>query len=352
MARKKKKSSKLTRIIVFMFLSAFLAVSYVGYRYFTYVKESNTQAVNGDFTYIYIGTDADFEAVLEELRQKEVLIHEESFQWVAEQKEYPDFIKPGKYKIESGLSNNDLVNKLKGGNQEPVQVTLDHVKTLPELAAKAGAQIEADSARLIAYMTRPEVIAHFGFAPETFVSMFIPDTYEMYWTITEEEFVKRMAREFKVFWTADRKAKAANLGLSQSEVAALASIVQEETRQPDEMPKVARLYLNRLKRGMKLQADPTVKFAVGDPGLRRIYFKHLKKESPYNTYLYKGLPPGPIGLAEKRALEAVLNAPAHDYVFMCAKPDYSGYHNFSKSLAQHNRYRRQYINFLRKEGVR
>lgn len=352
MAGKKKKSNTFLRVVYFVVIAALVAGSYAGYRYYSFIEKSNTRAGNGDFTEIFIPTGADFETVVNELNEKEVLINEESFRWVAEQKEYPLFIKSGKYKIASGLSNNDLINHLKGGNQVPVNVTLDNVKTIDALAGKASKQIEPDSAALMRYLTSPEVISHFGFEAPTFISMFIPNTYEMYWNITEEEFTTRMAKEFKKFWNEDRKAKARALGLSQSEVSTLASIVQEETRKRDEMPKVARLYLNRLNRGIKLQADPTVKFAVGDPALRRIYFKHLKKESPYNTYLHKGLPPGPISLPEKSALDAVLNAPQHDYIFMCAKPDYSGYHNFSKTLTQHNRYRRQYINFLRREGVR
>lgn len=352
MSRKKNKPTGILRVLFFVAVAALLAAAYAGYRYFNFIKAANTKAVQGDATVIYISTGATFEDVVHELTAKEVLINEETFRWVAEQKEYPQFVKPGKYIIKSGWSNNDLVNHLKGGNQIPVRVTLDNVKTLSQLAGKTSRQIEADSASLIEYMTRPEVVQHFGFEPQTFISMFIPNTYEMYWTVTEEDFVKRMAREFKSFWSPDKIAKAKSLGLSQSEVSTLASIVQEETRRRDEMPKVARLYLNRLKRGMKLQADPTVKFAVGDPGLKRIYFKHLEKQSPYNTYIHKGLPPGPIALAEKQALVAVLNAPAHDYIFMCAKPDYSGYHNFSKTLAQHNRYRAQYLQFLRKEGVR
>lgn len=352
MGAKKKKSNPVLRIVLFVAAAALIAASYAGYRYYGFIVKSNTQAVTGDFTDIFIPRNADFDKVMKELKEREVLVNEESFRWVAEQKEYPDFIKPGKYRIESGWSNNELVNHLKGGNQIPVRVTLDNVKTLDALAGKAAKQIEPDSAQLMEYLSSPEVISHYGFQLTTFISMFIPNTYEMYWSITAEEFTSRMAKEFKSFWSDERKAKARALGLSQSEVATLASIVQEETRKSDEMPKVARLYLNRLKRGMKLQADPTVKYAVGDPSLRRIYFKHLEKQSPYNTYIHKGLPPGPIALPQKQALDAVLNAPQHDYIFMCAKPDYSGYHNFSKTLAQHNRYRREYINFLRREGVR
>lgn len=348
-SRKRKKG---LRIVLGILLVLGLVAGGVGYRYYHFIKSPNVSADLPNDGFFYIPTGATFEDVVIGLKSKGLLLQEESFRWVAEKKNYLNKVKPGRYKLSSGMNNNELVNLLRSGEQEPVNVTFNNIRDLPELAGRVSKYLEPDSAVFSQFLLNDSVITHYGFNRATFLALFIPNTYEFYWNTTPEAFLKRMASEFKVFWTAERKAKAKRLGLSQSDVATLASIVQAETVKHDEMPMVAGLYINRLKKGMKLQADPTVKYAVGDPGLKRIYFKHLEIDSPYNTYKYKGLPPGPIAVPEKQALEAVLNAADHNYLFMCAKPDYSGYHNFAQSLSAHNANRSAYIRFLQKEGIR
>jgi len=328
------------------------AASIIGYKYYRYVTAPNiSQALPND-GYFYIPTGANFETVVELLKGEQLLLAEASFRWVSDQKNYTKNIKPGRYKLSPGMNNNELVNLLRSGAQKPVNIAFHSIKTLPQLAGVVSRNIEADSTEIANYILADSVASYYGFNEHTFISMFIPNTYEFYWNTSAEEFVARMAKEFKQFWTTERVALAKQQGLSQSEVSTLASIVQAETIKQDEMPVVAGLYINRLNKGIRLQADPTVKYAVGDPSLKRIYFKHLKVDSPYNTYIHKGLPPGPIAVPEQQALLAVLHAENHNYIYMCAKPDYSGYHNFSTTLQQHNVYRGKYIQFLRKEGIR
>ena len=197
-----------------------------------------------------------------------------------------------------------------------------------------------------------QIADQYGFTKENFPSMFLANTYELYWDTSEEQFMDRMKKEYDRFWTDERKMKAERLGLSTQDVITLASIVEEETKTKSELKTVAGLYLNRLERGIALQADPTVKYAVGDFTLKRILNKHLEVDSPYNTYKYAGLPPGPIRIPELNVVEAVLNPGEHDYIYMCAKPDYSGEHAFAKTLAEHNRNADIYHTFLNQEKIK
>ena len=234
-----------------------------------------------------------------------------------------------------------------------VQLTFGSVRTLEDLAKKISQTINADSTELMRTFNDVNLQKKYGFNNQTFISLFIPNTYEVYSDITPEELVDRMAKEYKKFWTAKRKAKAKKLGLSQSEVTTLASIVHEEQKvKIDEQPKIAGLYLNRLKNGWLLQADPTVKYALNNPSLKRLLYKHLEIDSPYNTYKNTGLPPGPICIPEPNAIDAVLNHEKHNYFFMCAKPEYSGYHNFAQTNAQHEVNARIYHNWLKKQSIR
>lgn len=340
------------KVFTTLFLIVGAIVSILGYKYYWYINSPNISANLPNDGYFYVQTGAQFEEVVEELKADQILLKEASFRWVSEQKNYTKNVKPGRYKLSPNMSNNELVNLLRSGEQTPVNIAFHSIKTLPQLAGVISKKIESDSTELAQYLLADSVSKHYGFNEYTFISMFIPNTYEFYWNTNPAQFVQRMAKEFKEFWTPERVQLARSKGLSQSEVSTLASIVQAETVKRDEMPKVAGLYLNRLKKGMRLQADPTVKYAIGDPNLKRIYLKHLKTESPYNTYIHKGLPPGPISVPEHQALLAVLNASSHNNIYMCAKPDYSGYHNFSRTLQQHNVYRQKYIQFLRKEGIR
>ncbi len=271
--------------------------------------------------------------------------------WVARKKSYPSLIKPGRYLFSGKMSYVAVIDKLRSGDQQPVKVIFNNIRTLNDLAGKVGKQIEADSAEIIDFMEDSSNYAKDGFNRETVIALFIPNTYEMYWNTSAEGFYRRMLQEYNKFWNEERRNKAAAKGLDPIDVSILASIIDDEVVKADEKPKIAGVYLNRLERGMLLQACPTIKFALNDFTITRVLNKHLVVESPYNTYKYKGLPPGPIGCPTIEGIEAVLNAEEHDYIFFAAKPDFSGYHNFSKTLGEHNRYADEYQRELDKRRI-
>ncbi|MGB0404475.1 MAG: endolytic transglycosylase MltG, partial [Salibacteraceae bacterium] len=247
---------------------------------------------------IYITSNDNYSDVISKLENCNCIKSLSHFQKIAELKKYPELVKPGRYELKNGMSNEQVINKLRIGEQDPVQVTFNNVRTIDELSGKIAQYFEADSSTFSQYLINPEVRLKYGFTKEEFPAMFIPNTYLYNWNTTPEEFCSRMAVEFKKFWNDSRKTKASSLGLSQSEVVTLAAIVEEETKKNDEKPKVAGVYLNRIRRGMLLQADPTVVFAANDFTIRRVLNKHKNIDSPYNTYMYKGLPPGPIRFPE------------------------------------------------------
>lgn len=249
-------------------------------------------------------------------------------------------IKAGAYLINDGDRAIDIAKRIRNGRQTPVKFTFNNLRTLDQLADWVDMQMDMSADEFLA--ATDSILSARGLKSEQFPSCFLPDTYEAYWAETPDRFINRMLAYYDKFWTPERQAKARRLNLSQTEVATLASIVEGETSKLDERPKVARLYLNRLATGMRLQADPTVKFAIGDFALRRITREMLSTPSPYNTYINKGLPPGPINLPDKRTLDAVLDAPSHNYIYMCAKEDFSGYHNFSTDYATHQANGRRY----------
>jgi UPF0755 protein len=347
MARKKKRK---LRIGIFIFILAFMASIYMVFHYYQKVYRSAAQVPKGG-AYFYVASDLEFKDLVNALEKKGILKDTASFIWVAEQKSF-NIPKSGRYFLEDGMSNNELINLFRSGQQVPVKVTFNSVRTAKNLAGRVGEQLELDSAVLAQKLRSEKVAQQYGFNDATFLSMFIPNTYELYWDTDAEEFIQRMAKEYKRFWNQERIAKARKLGLSQSEVAILASIVQaEQMGRPEERPKVAGLYINRLKRGMRLQSDPTLIYALGDFTIKRVLNKHKKFESPYNTYLYAGLPPGPIYLPDRSSLDAVLNYEKHNYLYMCAKADFSGYHHFSRTLSQHNVYARQYQRELNRRRI-
>ena len=265
---------------------------------------------------------------------------------------YDHRVKPGHYAIRPGDSMRDICLRLLSGNQTPVRLVIPSVRTLDRLAGAVGKQLMTDSAAIAAILTDHHLIDSLGYTEETFPTLFLPNTYEVYWTMSPEQFIARMKKEHDTFWNTERKKKAQAQGLTPIEVTTLASIVDEETNKNDEKPLVAGLYLNRLKRGMLLQADPTVKFAHGKFDLRRILLTHLTIDSPYNTYKYAGLPPGPIRIPNIAAIESVLNPAKHSYIYMCAKEDFSGYHNFASTLAEHNANARRYQQALNQRGIK
>ncbi len=278
--------------------------------------------------------------------------HHAAFRCYARRLGLEQGFKPGHYVLRPGMSVLQIVRMLKLGLQTPVPVTLQNVRTPAQLARRLSRQLDADSTAWMEVLTSPKMAQEVGFDSVTLFSMFIPDTYEFYWTVSPQDFVLRMKREYDRFWTPERDARRKRSGLSRLEVMTLASIVYEETRQTDEMPRIAGVYINRLRRGMPLQADPTVKYAMQDFGLRRILYKHLKYPSPYNTYINKGLPPSPICMPGKSAIEAVLDFEEHDYLFFCARPTFDGYHNFARTLGEHNRNARAYSAELNRRKIK
>lgn len=265
---------------------------------------------------------------------------------------YADAVKVGRYEIGKGLSTWEVVRNLRNGIQSPIMLTIPQVWTLESLAARISKKIMADSAEIIAVLTDTATCKKYNCKPETMVCLFMPNTYEIYWTISPEKLLERMHKEYQIFWNEKRVAMANEKGLTPNEVITLASIIEKETMKQEENPIVAGLYLNRLNKGMKLQACPTVKFALKEFGLRRILNRHLQVESPYNTYKYEGLPPGPICIPSMNSIESVLNAEKHNYLYMCAKEDFSGTHNFAETGAQHEANARKYQKALNERGIK
>ena len=300
---------------------------------------------------LYIESNWNYEDLKNALKDSSWLKDVDDFDWVAQQKNYPTLLKPGKYEIKTGWSNAQFIDLLRSGEQLPIRVTFNNQRTLKKLAGHVSRYFEADSAAFATHILNSETHKKYGFNAATFPALFIPNTYEFYWNTNPEKFVARMASEFKIFWTEKRKAKATKLGLTQSETVTLASIVEEETKMNDEKPRVAGVYLNRLKKGMLLQADPTLIFGIGDFSIRRVLNIHKKIDSPYNTYIYKGLPPGPIRIPEISSIDAVLNPEKHNYFYFCAKEDFSGYHNFSNSYREHLNNAKRYQRALNQRKI-
>lgn len=324
---------RIGKFIIIFFAAAFIVAGVRGYQLYQFVFQKNVR-----INYVLIISEDDtYKSVSSRLESDMVLTSMKAFKWVARKKNYAENIKPGRYKLTKGMITNELVNILRSGAQAPVNVTFNNMRFKEDLAGKVSKYIQADSLAILTLFSDEKQINEWGFTTETFRTMFIPNTYEMYWTTSAEEFAKRMQNEYEKFWNEDRRKKAEALNISLEEVSILASIVQSETIKSDELPRVAGLYVNRLKRGILLQADPTVKYAVGDFNIKRVLNKHLEVESPYNTYKYAGLPPGPICFPSIQSIDAVLNYESHKFIYMCAKEDFSGYHNFAKTLRQHNR---------------
>ena len=302
---------------------------------------------------LYIPTGASYEDVKNHLEKESLLKSPFFFDLLADQMNYKkDEVKSGKYAILPETSLRDLLSKLRSGDQVPVNVTFNNIRKIEELAGKISTQIEADSVSLLNAFQAQENLDQKEVSKETVGTLFIPDTYQVYWNISPQQLFDRLSKEQKNFWnSSNRKEKAESIGLSPLECSILASIVQKESNSKTEQPIIAGVYLNRLRRGMPLQADPTVVFAVGDFTIKRVLNKHLLHQSPYNTYLNKGLPPGPICIPEATAIDAVLNAEDHKYLYFCAKPGYNGGHLFAKNLIDHNKNARTYQRWLSREGI-
>ncbi len=328
-----KQKNKILKIAIL--LVGFLTASFSYYIY-QIVKTPNLQADKEKPFILLIPKGANFESVWDSLKKNDVVKDEMSFKFISKFRKYSENVRPGRYVIKPNSGNYDVIGKLRSGDQDPISLTFNNVRLRKELVKKVGTKFEFDSTAFEKVLLDSSLAKSYGFTDETFMCMFIPNTYDIFWNVEPKKIFDRMKFEYDNFWNDERKEKAKALGLTPIEVSILASIVEEEqARKDDEKPKVAGLYLNRLKTGMALQADPTVKFALQNFGLKRILNEHLLTKSPYNTYLNKGLPPGPIRLANVASIDAVLNYEKHNYTYMCASPDLNGYHIFASTYEEH-----------------
>lgn len=302
--------------------------------------------------YIYIGKDKSFTDLCRQLQDSADCSRIGSFKQLAGMLKYQANIRTGRYAVSPGMSNLQLLNDLRRGHQVATRLTFNNIRFKEDLAERLDEQLMLDKDELLSLLNDSAYCDSLGFTTETITSLFIPNTYEVYWNIPADKLMQRMKREYIAFWTDARLEKAKAIGLTPAEVATLASIVEEETAASDEYPIVAGLYLNRLHRGIPLQADPTVKFAVGDFTLQRILFEHLEVDSPYNTYKHAGLPPGPLRIPTIKGMDSVLNYMKHNYLYMCAKEDFLGRHNFAATLAEHNRNANRYRAELNRRKIR
>ncbi len=300
---------------------------------------------------LYIPMGASLDDLCQLLELDGYLTDKENLKLIGKLMNAGNSIKRGHYKIQNGMTSRTLLNLLRSGNQSAVRVTFNNCRTLAQVAGKVAHHLEADSVEILQAMEDPETMEEMGFNPQTIYAMYLPNSYDVFWTATGKDWVERMHHEYKKFWNEKRLHKADSLGLKPYEVVTLASIIEEETNKVSDYPIIAGLYLNRLRKGMLLQACPTLKYCKGDFTIRRVLNSDKEIDHPYNTYKYKGLPPGPIRIASGVTIDAVLNADKNDYLFMCAKPDYSGLHNFARTAAQHERNAREYQAWLNKQKI-
>ena len=309
--------------------------------------------VTGNKDYLYIHTGSSFADVYRTIRQEKLVRDTTAFMWAAHNMNYVNGrVKPGKYKLTEGMNNRHFINMLKAGNQEPVTLNFHNLRLKSQFAKSVSMQLEPDSASVSRLLDSAAFVQKHGFTTDNVYTMFLPNSYQLYWNTTPEKFFERMYTEYNKFWTPARKQQATALNLTPVQVSILASIVDAEALHDDEMPTIAGLYLNRLKRGIKLEADPTVIYATGDFTIKRVLNKYLSNPSPYNTYQHTGLPPGPIMMPSVNAVKAVLNYKKHDYIYMCAKEDFSGYHNFATNNADHLANARRFQQALNERGIK
>ena len=348
--RRTRQMGKAVRVSMLLVFLGLVIMVLVVYKLYSRVFVPNV-VLDTAHELFYIPSGSVYEDVIASLEEKGIIENRKSFNWVALKKGYDSKVKPGRYKIRNGLTNNELVNMLRSGDQDPVMVVFNNVRSLNHLSGRVSQYLESDSLEFAAFFSNSALPEKYGFDEATFTSMFIPETYEFFWTASPEEFTDRMNVEYKKFWEGERDRKAKKLEMTREEVITLASIVDEETLFDDENRRVAGLYLNRLEQGIPLQADPTLKFALGDFSRQRILNEDKKIDSPYNTYKFKGLPPGPISIPSVAAIDGVLDYEKHRYLYMCAKADFSGYHAFARDYKQHMRNARAYQRELNKRRI-
>ena len=302
---------------------------------YTWVAFPSLTNTDKDSVYFFVRTGSKYPQVYMDFKKSGMLKYERGFDWVAKKKEYPASIKPGRYLLRKGMSNSQIIDLLRSGKQAEVKLVFNTTRFFDRLAGVVAKQIEADSISLLKAFQDTAMMRKYGLKPEHWRAMFLPNTYRFLWNTSAEQFLDRMNQEFRAFWNESREKRLREIGLDKFELMSLAAIVQEETFKIEDMPIVAGVYMNRIRKGMKLQADPTVIFALGDYTIKRVLRAHLLVNSPYNTYRYPGLPPGPIRIPSIQAIEASLNYQKHDYLYFCAKHDFSGYSAFARTYGEH-----------------
>jgi len=342
------------KIAISLVLFGLVAIAYFSYYIYSIMLVPNT-AFNGKEAYIFISTGASYQEVKSDLEP--LLKDIEKFDILAQQKKYTTNVKPGRYRIANGMTNNDIINSIRSQNI-PIKITFNNQHSLEVLAKRISNQIEPDSLSLIQAFADKEFLKDHGFTSETALAMYLPNSYEFFWNTSPEKFRAKMLKSYRNFWNKKRQDKAKNMGLSPTEVAILAAIVQEESKQKSEQKRVAGVYINRLKNGWPLQADPTLKFAAyklpeyKNKIIKRVLNKHKAIKSPYNTYMYKGLPPGLIAMPDLVAIDAVLNYEQHKFFYFAADRNRPGFHKFAETLSDHNNNARSYHNYLNEKGVK
>ena len=341
------------KILIYLSLAVIVGASVYGYMIYRNIFSANTKFSEKE-VYIHIPTDSDYNDVVQIITP--YVNDMELFQMTAEKKSYVANVKPGRFLFKRDMNNNDLVNALR--QNVPLNLAFNNQERLEDFAGRIGSQIEADSTSLMKSFTDENFLREQNMTRENVLSLFIPNSYEFFWNTSADKFRDRMAKEYRKFWTPERLQKAAAQNLTPLEVSTVASIVHKETVKSDERPRVAGVYLNRLNRGIKLEADPTVIYAVKKNAddfaieIKRVLYKDLETNSPYNTYMYEGLPPGPIAMPDVTALDAVLNPEKHNYIFFCASVTNFGYHEFAVTAAQHEANRQKYVAWISKQGIK
>jgi len=341
------------KILLIIALFGILGLAAFSWYVYDVIFSPNT-AFSEETAQVYVPTGATYAEVRELL--KPYLEDSEEFDLVAQKKGYIDNVKAGRFILKKDMNNNEMVNTLRSTN-EPVWVTFNNQERLEDLAGRVAAQIEADSIQLLESMRDSAFLNQSGFERRNAIAMYIPNKYQFFWNTSAVEFRERMKKEYDRFWTEKRLARAEEIGLTPHQVMVVASIVQKETAKVDERPKVAGVYMNRIEKGWKLEADPTVIYALKDrlqnfdTIIKRVLYADLTLDSPYNTYKYKELPPGPITMPDISSIDAVLNHEDHDYFYFVADVENFGYHKFAKTLSQHNANKRAYVQWINKQKI-
>lgn len=346
--RQRSKRRSILFMMITLIIIAGLVAGFLGYRMF---YKPNVWLNGKDSMAINIKSGATWDDVKQMLYKNGTIIERESFEHMANLMKYPKLIKPGHYLITEKMSNRQLLNKLRSGKQDPVNLVFNNIRTKQELAGHIAEQIEADSVSILKKLEDNDFLKQYDYNSQDVMSMFIPNTYQVYWNISAEKFMDRMFKENQAFWNQKRMQRLTEIRLTKLQAYTLASIVEKESNKNDEKPDIAGVYINRLRDGWLLQADPTLVFALGDFSIKRVLNVYKTIDSPYNTYKYFGLPPGPICLPSIQSIDAVLNFREHKYMFFCAREDFSGYHNFAVTMYEHMLNAEKYQAALNQKGI-